>query len=121
MTDGGAHAPTGAAVRLERMTNVAVVHRPAESRFIAMSGEDEVGRLDYRLQGSTVDLYHTEVQPAMRHQGIAGQLVEEALREIRAQKLHVRPTCPYVRSYIQEHEQHQPLLEPSLVPEDKKS
>lgn len=103
------------------MTNVAVVHHPAESRFIAMSGEDEVGRLDYRTTGGTVDLYRTEVEPAMRHRGIAGQLVEEALREIRAQKLHVRPTCPFVRDYIEQHEEHQPLLEPSLVAEDQGS
>lgn len=103
------------------MTNVAVVHHPAESRFIAMSGEDEVGRLDYRTTGGTVDLYHTEVRPALRHRGIAGRLVEEALREIRAQKLHVRATCPYVRDYIEAHEEHQALLEPSLVAEDQGS
>ncbi|AXH96338.1 GNAT family N-acetyltransferase [Ornithinimicrobium avium] len=101
------------------MTNVAVVHHPAESRFIAMSGEDEVGRLDYTLNGGTVDLHHTEVDTAMRHQGIAGRLAEEALREIRAQKLHVRPSCPFVRAYIDRNEEHQSLLEPSLVPEDE--
>lgn len=101
------------------MTNVDIVHDPAASSFVAMRGEDEVGRLDYTVNGGTVDMYHTEVDPSMRQQGIAGRLVEEALREIRAQKLHVRPTCPFVRSYIQEHEEHQPLLEPSLVSEDQ--
>lgn len=101
------------------MTNVTIVHRPAESRFEAMSGEDVVGLLDYRITGSTVDMYHTEVDPPMRHRGIAGLLVEEALRELRAQKLHVRPTCPYVARYINEHPEHQGLLEPSLVTEDR--
>lgn len=101
------------------MTNVAIVHRPAESRFEAMSGEDVVGHLDYRLSGSTVDVHHTWVDVSMRHRGIAGLLVEEALREIRAQKLHVRPTCPYVGRYIDEHAEHQGLLEPSLVHEDR--
>lgn len=103
------------------MTTVAVRHHPAESRFIATSGEDEVGRLDYRTAGGTVDLFHTEVAPAVRNRGIAARLVEEALREIRAQKLHVRPTCPYVRAYIDQHPEHQPLLEPSLVAEDQGS
>lgn len=101
------------------MTNVAIVHRPAESRFEAMSGEDVVGQLDYRLHGSTVDLHHTEVDVPMRHRGIAGLLVEEALREMRAQKLTVRPSCPYVARYIDEHPEHQSLLEPSLVTEDR--
>ncbi len=101
------------------MTNVAIVHRPAESRFEAMSGEDVVGQLDYRLHGSTVDMHHTEVDVPMRHRGIAGLLVEEALREMRAQKLTVRPSCPYVARYIDEHPEHQSLLEPSLVTEDR--
>jgi predicted GNAT family acetyltransferase len=101
------------------MTNVAIVHRPAESRFEAMSGEDVVGQLDYRLQGSTVDMHHTFVDMSMRHRGIAGLLVEEALREMRAQKLTVRPSCPYVARYIDEHPEHQNLLEPSLVTEDR--
>lgn len=101
------------------MSTVTIVHDPAASSFLALRGEEEVGRLDYRVTGGTVDMYHTEVDPPMRNQGIAGRLVEEALREIRAQKLHVRPSCPYVRSYIQQHAEHQPLLEPSLVPEDR--
>lgn len=101
------------------MTNVAVVHQPAESRYVAMSGADVVGQLDYRIHGSTVDMFHTEVEPSMRHHGIAGKLVEEALREVRAQKLHVRPTCPFVQAYIDDHEELQPLLEPSLVLEDR--
>ncbi len=101
------------------MTNVAIVHRPAESRFEAMSGEEVVGRLDYRLAGSTVDLHHTEVDVPMRHRGVAGLLVEEALREMRAQRLSVRPSCPYVARYVEEHPEHQSLLEPSLTSEDR--
>lgn len=101
------------------MTNVAIVHRPAESRFEALSGEDVVGHLDYTLNGSTVDMHHTWVDVPMRHRGIAGLLVGEALREISAQKLHVRPSCPYVARYIDEHPEHQDLLEPSLVTEDR--
>lgn len=101
------------------MTNVAIVHRPAESRFEAMSGEDVVGHLDYTLLGGTVDMHHTWVEPEMRGHGVAGELVGEALREVGVQKLHVRPSCPYVADYIAQHPEHQALLEPSLTEEDR--
>ncbi|MGD8199061.1 GNAT family N-acetyltransferase [Ornithinimicrobium sp. W1679] len=101
------------------MTNVAVVHRPAESRWEAMSGEDVVGHLSYDTIGNTVDLHHTLVDPAHRNKGIADKLVEEAVREIRAEKMSVRPTCSYVRAWMDQHPEHQDLLEPSLLPEDQ--
>lgn len=101
------------------MTNVAVVHRPAESRWEAMSGEDVVGHLSYDTAGNTVDLHHTVVDPAHRNKGVAAQLVEEAVREIRAEKMSLRPTCSYVRAWMEQHPEHQDLLEPSLIPEDK--
>ncbi|MFK5647522.1 GNAT family N-acetyltransferase [Ornithinimicrobium sp. LYQ121] len=100
------------------MTNVAVVHRPAQSRFEAMSGEEVVGYLSYEIVGSTVDIQHTVVEPAHRKKGVGAALVEEALREIRAEKLRVRATCPFVAEFIQEHPEHQSLLEPSLAAED---
>ena len=101
------------------MTNVAVVHRPAESRWEAMSGEEVVGHLSYDTIGSTVDLHHTLVDPAHRNKGVADRLVEEAVREIRAEKMNLRPTCSYVRAWMEQHPEHQDLLEPSLLPEDQ--
>jgi predicted GNAT family acetyltransferase len=100
------------------MTNVAVMHRPELSRFEAMSGEEVVGYLSYETIGGTVDLQHTVVDPAHRHKGIGVALVEEALRQIRAEKLRVRATCSFVADYIEQHPEHQSLLEPSLAAED---
>lgn len=100
------------------MSDLTIVHRPEESRFEAAVDGAVVGRLEYALIGGTVDLHHTFVDPSMRGHGVAGQLVEEALRELRAEKLHVRPSCPYVAGYIEDHPEHQSLLEPSLVVED---
>ena len=100
------------------MSKVEVVHKPAESRFEAVIGEEVVGYLSYETLGSTVDLQHTVVEPAHRNQGVGGALVEEALTVVRSNKLKVRASCPFVADYIADHEEHQGLLEPSLVPED---
>lgn len=103
------------------MSEVTVVHRPAESRFEAMLGGEVVGRLSYDTHGSTVDLQHTIVEPDQQGQGIGGKLVEEALAVVRANKLKARPTCSYVQAYVHRHPEHRGLLEPSLTAEDEES
>ena len=101
------------------MSNVTVVHKPAESRFEAVLDGETVGVLSYDTHGSTVDLQHTVVDPAQRGAGIGGALVEEALAVVRANKLKARPTCPFVVTYVAENPQHADLLEPSLTTEDE--
>lgn len=101
------------------MSEVTVVHKPAESRFEAILDGQQVGVLSYDTHGSTVDLQHTVVDPAARGNGVGGRLVEEALAVVRANKLKARPTCPFVVSYVEEHPEHRSLLEPSLASEDE--
>ena len=101
------------------MSNATVVHQPAESRFVAKIGDEVVGRLTYDTHGSTVDLQHTIVDEDQQRQGIGSALVKEALTVVRANKLKARPTCSYVQAYVDEHPEHQDLLEPSLTTEDQ--
>ncbi|MFX0538650.1 GNAT family N-acetyltransferase [Ornithinimicrobium sp. Y1847] len=99
------------------MSNVSVVHQPAESRFEARSGEEVVGHLSYETIGGTADLQHTVVEPDHQGEGIGEALVEEALREMRANRMTVRPSCSFVASYIEEHPEYQNLLAPGLEDE----
>lgn len=101
------------------MSDVTVQHRPAESRFVAMKGGEEVGRLTYDTHGSTVDLQHTIVDPEHQGDGIGGALVKEALTVVRVNRLKARPTCSYVQAYVDRHPEHHDLLEPSLTTEDE--
>jgi predicted GNAT family acetyltransferase len=100
------------------MSTRTVTHRPAESRFVVTQDEEVVGYLSYETVGGTADLQHTVVDAAHRQHGLGGALVEEALRTFRADRMKVRPTCPFVADFITEHPEYQDLLEPSLVPED---
>lgn len=56
-------------------------------------------------------VHHTEVPPALRGHGLAGELVQAVLDWARAQGLRVRPTCSYVAAYMQRHAETQDLLE----------
>ncbi len=101
------------------MTSAAVAHRPAESRFVVTEDEEVLGYLSYELLGNdTADLQHTVVDPAQRNRGLGELLVEEALRVFRADRVTVRPSCPFVADFMETHEEYQDLLAPSLTTED---
>jgi predicted GNAT family acetyltransferase len=50
-----------------------------------------------------LNLDHTEVPPALQHQGVAGLLARTALDFARARNLTVVPVCPYVIAFLQKH------------------
>lgn len=92
------------------MSDVSVTHNAAASRFEAHVAGERVGLIDYRTQGSTVDLVHTEVDPDRQGQGVASDLVRGALDTIRLEKMSVVPTCPYVARWLERHEDYQDML-----------
>lgn len=58
---------------------------------------------EYRLHGAVADFVHTETRDGFTGQGLAGQLVGYALDDARRRGWQVRPFCPFVRRYIDEH------------------
>ena len=90
---------------------IPVRHEPNQQRFVAALGGD-VAVLQYRLQGQTLDLYHTEVPPAFRGRGIAEQLCRAAFEHAKANGWRVIPSCPYISStYLQRHPEYAPLAQ----------
>ena len=69
-----------------------------------------VGVADYDVNDDTVVFPHTVVEPALRGQGLAGQLVGSALDDVRETGRRVVPTCWYVRQFIDQHPEYQDLL-----------
>ncbi|WP_350583141.1 GNAT family N-acetyltransferase, partial [Pseudomonas sp. HY2-MNA-CIBAN-0224] len=54
-----------------------------------------------------IDYKHTEVPEALGGRGIAGYLVKTILDDAAAKHLRVKPTCPYVKAYIDKHPEYQ--------------
>lgn len=89
-------------------TPIDVQHLPDQQTFAAVvDGHRCVA--DYRLDGRTMHMHHTEVHPALEGRGIAAQLVTAALTWARQQGLKVNPSCSYVRVYMQRHPEWQDL------------
>lgn len=82
----------------------------AASRFeIDLGGDFAV--IDYRLTGNNEYLMtHTGVPVSHRGRGIASHLTQFALDTARNEGRSVIPACSFIRSYIEQNPEYQPLL-----------
>jgi predicted GNAT family acetyltransferase len=69
-----------------------------------------VGVADYVRDGDALAITHTGVEPRFRGQGLAGELIEFALRDMREADLQVLPYCSYVSDYIARNPEHLELV-----------
>lgn len=77
---------------------------------------DETGQLLAEITFPTirnhvVDINHTFVSPALRGQGIAGQLMEKAVRQIKSTGRRCRVSCTYAEQWMQKHQEWADVLE----------
>ncbi|HEV2790043.1 MAG TPA: GNAT family N-acetyltransferase [Solirubrobacterales bacterium] len=97
------------------MSDKAISHDPERCRYELRLDDRVVGAAHYVREGDRVSFTHTGVEPALRGQGLAGELIEFALRDAREAGLEVLPVCSYVSEYIAQHPEHR-----ELVPADRR-
>ena len=71
--------------------------------------EDESGKVLAEIefskeQDDTYNIFHTFVDDSLRGQGIAGKLVETAVKEISNRGGNVTATCSYAKKWLETHE-----------------
>ena len=79
------------------------------SRF-ELDADGATAFLNYRIDGGTITLLHTETPVALRGRGIASQLVRDVLDNVRARGLQVVPRCDFVRAFLAKHPQYRDLV-----------
>jgi hypothetical protein len=97
------------------------VRHDAELHRFVVELPDGRGELRYRrVAPGIVDLLHTEVDPALRGQGIADALVGTAVTWAREAGDRVIPTCPFVQQWFDRHPDQGDLLttRPPRAPHD---
>lgn len=78
-------------------------HDEKKGRFVA-EVDDQEARLEYeRLGEATLDYRHTFVPKELRDEGIGSDLVRFALDWAAENDHRIVPTCPFVRSYLEDH------------------
>lgn len=80
-----------------------ITHEPERSRYVITVDGVEAGEATYVLEGDMHVFDHTFTDPAHRGQGLAGELVEHALTDVRARGGKVRPVCPFVIDFMDKH------------------
>jgi predicted GNAT family acetyltransferase len=85
---------------------------PEQHRYVIRLGGEQVGLLDYQLDGETMALLHAETDPAHSGQGLAGVLTQAVLDDARERGRSVLPFCPYVSSWIRKHPDYTDLVPP---------
>ena len=90
------------------MTNA--VRDNVERHRFELDAEGHVAFSNYRRDGETLIVMHTEVPAELNGKGIGSALVRGLLDIARAQKLKVRPLCPFVSGYIAKHPEYADLV-----------
>ena len=81
-----------------------------ESRYEIFVDDAFGGFADYRVDGDTVILPHTVINPEMRGRKLGDQLVGEALDDIRGDGRSVIPQCWFVNEFIGTHDEYADLV-----------
>jgi uncharacterized protein len=85
-------------------SEIVVSDDPAAARYeIAIDGR-LAGFVTYRLRPTqAITFLHTEIDPDLERRGYGSRLVRAALDDARMRGLAVRPVCPFVAAFIEEH------------------
>lgn len=61
------------------------------------------GGIDFEARPDAIALIHTHVDDAFAGRGLAKQLVQRVLAQLREEGIPMLPYCPYVRAYLDKH------------------
>jgi hypothetical protein len=86
-----------------------IIHDLEKQKFYVIVDGLE-SHLEYVKSGEVLNLNHTYVPNQLRGKGIAGKLVEAALKHVRENKLKIIPSCSYVAEFVRRHKQYDDLI-----------
>lgn len=81
-----------------------------ERHRFELDADGHVAFSDYRRDGGTLTIMHTEVPKELNGRGIGSALARGLLDIARAQGLKVVALCPFVAGYIAKHPEYADLL-----------
>ncbi|MBS1678552.1 MAG: N-acetyltransferase [Actinobacteria bacterium] len=97
-------------------TSPEVIDNKEQSRYEVRIDGEAAAIADYVKQPGTISFTHTETFPGHKGEGLAGRMIDRALRDAREEGLRVVPFCPFVSGYIGKHEEFR-----DLVPADRRA
>lgn len=78
--------------------------------------QDKIATLKYRVSLSPIwDCYSTYVPPEIRGHHVGQKLVQYALDQAKRNHFRIIPTCPFVKHFIDNHPEYEPLTYKTLI------
>ncbi|MEV5544432.1 GNAT family N-acetyltransferase [Saccharopolyspora shandongensis] len=77
----------------------------AERHYEILIDGKRAGLTAYRDRGAQRVFYHTVIDDAFAGKGLASQLVDQALTDVRDAGKRIVPVCPYVAKYLKRHDE----------------
>jgi len=94
-------------------SSAATVERvDSENLYEILVEGKRIGLTAYRDRGEQRVFFHTEVDDAFAGQGLAAQLVAQALADVRAAGKRIVPVCPYVAKFLKRHDEFADITDP---------
>ena len=90
--------------------DVEVTDNPDKARFEIVADGELAGFAQYHLRDGVIAFTHTQTDDRFRGHGLGSRLVRASLDEARTRHLVVLPYCPFVRSWITEHDEYADLI-----------
>ncbi|TVP85946.1 MAG: N-acetyltransferase [Acholeplasmataceae bacterium] len=87
------------------------IHEPHRIHVNDENGKMIVNATFPEIKPGVVNVDHTFVDPALRGQGIASQLMHEVCRYARAQGYRMVATCPYAVVWFKRHQDQCDLID----------
>ncbi|CAL9324471.1 GNAT family N-acetyltransferase [Streptomyces sp. SudanB66_2053] len=100
----------------ESTTSKVVRRADAEHRYEILVDGQRAGLTEYRDLPARRIFFHTEIDEAFAGQGLAQQLVQQALEDVRASGMRIIPVCPYVAKFLKRNDEFADITDP-VTPE----
>ncbi|HVM52188.1 MAG TPA: GNAT family N-acetyltransferase [Acidimicrobiales bacterium] len=92
------------------MADPLVRDNPEQTRMEIVVDGAVAGYVEYRGGPDVLDLRHTEIDSAYEGQGLGGKLARGVLDAVRRADQKVIPTCPFIKGWIEKHEDYKDLV-----------
>jgi predicted GNAT family acetyltransferase len=78
-----------------------VTNPPSRGAFVLEEGNERVAEMAFKISGSDMTVYHTEVDKSLQGQGVSTKLFNLMVSYAREHSLKVIPLCKYVHTQFE--------------------
>jgi predicted GNAT family acetyltransferase len=93
------------------MTSITVTQDPETGTYRVLADDQFAGLTQYIDRGIERIFVHTETEPGFEGQGLATELIREALTATRAEGKRIVAVCPFVAAYVRHHHDFDDILD----------